>query len=57
MHYLPLPVLGLHCRAGFPVVAAVGATLQLQCVGYSLRKLLLSQRTGSRVLGLSSCNS
>ena len=37
------------------VLVAVQAVLQLGCAGFSLRRLLLLQRTGSRVRRLSSC--
>ena len=40
---------------GFLQVQQVGASLQLQCAGFSLQPLLLLQSTGSRARGLSSC--
>ena len=46
-----LAVLDLHCSLGFALVAAGGATLQLQYSGFSLQWLLLWQNTGPQVLG------
>ena len=42
---------------GFSLVAASGGYSSLQCVGFSLRWLLLLQSTGSRCEGFSSCGS
>ena len=43
-----MAVLGLHCYAGFSPLAAGGAPLQLECVDFSLRWLLLC---GAQALG------
>ena len=40
---------------GLSLVAARGGYSSLQCVGFSLRWLLLLQSTGSRCAGFSSC--
>ena len=44
-------------RAGFSLVAASWGYSSLQCVGFSLRWLLLLRSTGSRRAGFSSCGS
>ena len=40
---------------GFSLVAASGGYSSLQCMGFSLRWLLLLQSTGPRCMGFSSC--
>ena len=42
-------------REGFSLVAASGGYSSLQCMGFSLRWLLLLQGTGPRRMGFSSC--
>ena len=42
-------------RAGFSLVAASGGYSLLQCMGFSLRWLLLLESTSSRRVGFSSC--
>ena len=50
-----MAVLGLHCQPGF---ALVGASRDYsQCVGFSLRWLLLLRSKGSRHSGFGSCGS
>ena len=58
--YLFLAALGLRCWVfvavrGLSLVAASGGYSSLQCVGFSLRWLLLLWSTGSRRVGFSSC--
>ena len=56
--YLLLAVLGLHCCSGFSLVPICGAyTLVVVCMGFSSLWPLLLWSTGSRCMGLSSCNS
>ena len=50
-----LAVLGLFCWAFSS--CRDGDHSSLQCMGVSLRRLLLWQRTGSRALGLRGCGS
>ena len=50
-------MLGLCCCRGSSLVAMMGATPCLQCMGFSVRWLLLLQSTGSVVCGLGSCGS
>ena len=45
--YFILAALGLHYCAGFSLVVVSGATLHLECTGFSLQWLLLLQITGS----------
>ena len=45
--YLYLAVLGLCCYDGFSLVEHVGATLELQCVDFSLLWFLLLQSMGT----------
>ena len=45
--HLFLAVLGLHCLAGFPLVASSGGYSELWCTGFSQQWLLL-QSAGSR---------
>ena len=52
-----LAVLGLHCYAGFSVVAMSGDYSSLQRAGFSLPWLLLFQSLGSRRSGFSSHSS
>lgn len=48
-------MLSPHCRTGaFPSWWRAGAA-ELRCAGFALRRLLLSQSTGSRAHGLSRC--
>ena len=55
--FLFLAVLGLCCCARASLVALSGVySLWLQCLGFSLQWLLLSQSTDSRFAGFSSCN-
>lgn len=44
--------LGLPCCVGFPLAAASGAPLWLQCAGLSLRWRLLLRSTGLNTHGL-----
>ena len=53
--YLFLTVLGLCCCAGFSLVAASQATLQLQCTGFSLWWLLLLWNMGARASVVAAC--
>ena len=55
--YLFLAVLGLRCCAWAFSSWASGGYSSLQCVGFSLRWLLLLRSTGSRHEGFSSCGS
>ena len=50
--YLFLPVLGLHCCAGFCLVAVSQGYSSLRCASFPLQWLHLVQSTGSRLLGL-----
>ena len=51
--YLFLAVLGLHCcTQAFLYLQWAGATVQSQCMGFSLLSLLLLQSMGSRAHGL-----
>ena len=53
--FLVLAELGLRFCVGFSLASASGATLELQCLGFSLWWLLWLWSTGSRAHGLSSC--
>ena len=50
-----LAALGLCCCRGLSLVAVSGGYSSLQCVGFSLRWLLLLWSTGSRRAGFSIC--
>ena len=56
IHFLKKKIFGCAgsslLSAGFFQLWRAGAPLQLQCIGFSLQWLLLSQSTGSRVHGL-----
>ena len=49
--YACLTVLGLHCCAGFPLVAASENYFLSQCAGFSSQGLLLLRSTGFRAHG------
>ena len=51
-----MAVLGLHCCWGQLEFWRAGAALQLGCVGFSSRRLLLSGSTGCRHAGFSRCS-
>ena len=55
--YLFLAALGLRCCARAFSSCGKQGLLFLQCVGFSLRWLLLLQSTGSRLMGFNSCGS
>ena len=55
--YLFLAELGLHCCEQAFCSCSEGAYFSLQCVGFSLRWILLLRSTGSRRMGFRSCGS
>ena len=50
-----MAVLGLRCCTLASLVVVSGGYSSLQCMGFSLRWLVLLQSTGSRCVGFSSC--